>query len=211
MIIRNEFAQGSSAWLAARAGIVTASEINSLVTPKFKPREGAGVQTYLAQKVAEKWMGGPLMGFSSFETEQGEIVEDEARAWLALTLEADIEEVGLILSDDDRSGCSPDGIINRTIGLELKCPQPTNHVKWLLAGGVPEEHLAQMHFGMFVTGFQEWQFLSYRRHFPPLHVTVRRDEQIQKVLRDALELFLTAFDAAYDRLAATEGRTPAGK
>lgn len=203
MIIRNEFEQGSSAWLSARAGIVTASEMSSLVTPKFKIREGAGVQSYLAQKVAEKWMGGPLMGFSSFEMEQGEIVEDEARAWLALELGKEIEEVGLCLSDDGRCGCSPDGIIDGNIGLELKCPQPTNHVKWLLAGGVPEDHIVQVHFGMFVTGFSEWEFLSYRRNFPPLRVTVKRDEEIQKVLREALETFLRNFDEAFSKLGGT--------
>ena len=200
MIIRNEFQQGSAGWLTARAGVVTASEADNLVTPEFKIRTGLGVESYIAQKVAEKWLNGPLMGFTSFEMEQGEIIEAEARGWLSLTLNKDIGEVGLILSDDGKSGCSPDGIIGGDTGLELKCPQPTNHVKWLLGGTVPKEHLAQVHFGMFVTGFQSWQFLSYRRNFPPLHVVVKRDEEIQKVLKLALDGFLERFDAAMEKL-----------
>jgi hypothetical protein len=140
------------------------------------------------------------MGFGSFEMEQGELIEAEARAWLSLQLDKDIEEVGFITTDDGRAGCSPDGIIGGDTGLELKAPQPTNHVKWLLAGTVPEDYLAQIHFGFLVTGFQKWKFMSYRRGFPALLLTVERDEKIQAVLQEALGLFNEKMDAAWKQL-----------
>ena len=39
-------AQGSVEWHAARMGVVTASEADCLVTPKWKVKEGAGPGTY---------------------------------------------------------------------------------------------------------------------------------------------------------------------
>lgn len=198
MIIRRDIEQGSLGWLEARAGVVTASEFGNLVTPGFEIRDGEMPKTYLAQKLAEK-IGGPMLSFSSFATEQGECLEDEARAWLALEMDREIEQVGFCTTDDGRAGCSPDGIIGEE-GLELKAPQSVNHVKWLLAGGAPKEHLAQIHFGMFVTGFASWRFVSYRRGFPALVVVVKRDEKIQKILGAALRAFLERFDAGLNRL-----------
>jgi hypothetical protein len=208
VIIHREFEQKSAVWLQARAGIVTASEADNLVTPLFKPRTGHTVESYLALKLAERWLGGPLMGFSSFETEQGEIIEAEARAWLDLELDKEIEEVGLCVTDDGRAGASPDGIIGGNEGLELKSPQPVNHIKWLLAGGVPPEYLAQIHFSLFVTGFNSWRFLSYRRGFPKLLLTVERDEKIQAVIKAALQDFLERFDVAWKRLCEINGGEP---
>ena len=39
--------QGSTEWFQARRGVISASEIDALVTPLWKVRTGEGVQTYL--------------------------------------------------------------------------------------------------------------------------------------------------------------------
>ena len=49
--------QGTTEWFAARCGLVTASEVDALVTPKFAIRKGAGVDSYVCKKVAEKLLG----------------------------------------------------------------------------------------------------------------------------------------------------------
>lgn len=197
--------QGSTEWLQARCGVVTASEMDALVSPKFKIREGAGVETYLFQKLAEWWTGAPLASaFSSFAPEQGQLLEQEARGWLGLQLGEEIQQVGLCLSDCGRYGCSPDGLLAHA-GAEIKCPQPLNHTRYLLDGGMPAEYLVQVHFSLFVTGFPSWHFLSYRRRFPPLHLEVKRDEGIQSVLSEALEKFLVRFEAGKARLIELNG------
>lgn len=208
----HECTQGSAEWFKLRAGIPTASEFHRLVTPKWKIKTGDGPHTFMCEKLAEKWTGMPLpqvQGFGALE--QGTIIEEEARPYFELTTGREIQQVGFITTDDGRIGCSPDGIFADGGGIEIKAPQAHTHVGYLLENAVPEDYLAQVHGAMLVTGADSWEFLSYRRHFPPLHVTVRRDEQIQKVLRMALDVFLESFDAAYEKLAATEGRTPAGK
>lgn len=201
--------QGSLSWELLRAGRVTASEFDNIVTPLFKQREGKMVETYLSQKIAEWWQGGPLPSFSVFSTDQGSILENaDAVPWFELENNCEVQRVGFIAHDTLMCGCSPDGLIDANRGLEVKCAQAPNHVKWLLAGKVPEDYLAQVHFSLFITNFQSWTFLAYRRNFPALIVNVERDEEIQEKIRDALMDFLIRFEAAKARLIEINGGPP---
>lgn len=193
-------AQGSFAWLEARAGIVTASELGNLLTPEFKPRTGETPKTYLAEKLAEKWTGEALPGFTSFATDFGKIVEEEAAPWFEFTYDCEVKRGLYLTTDDGKFGCSPDGIIDGKTGLEIKCPQLPNHFKWLLDGKVPKDHLVQVHASLYATGFKEWIFLSYRRHAPPMVVKVARDEAIIKQISEVVADFNAKLDAALRRL-----------
>lgn len=210
----HEAAQGTQAWLEARAGIPTASEFHRLLTPKFEARTGEMVKSYLAQKLAEKWAG-PLLSGSSFAMEQGTILEDIAIPWYEFRYDIDIQRVGLITTDDGRIGCSPDGLLVRemedhfeTCGLEIKCPEPTNHVKYLLNGVVPDDYLTQVHGSLFVTEMESWTFVSYRRGFPALVLGVIPDEEIQEKIAEALAAFLAKLDSAWQRLCEMNGGPP---
>lgn len=192
--------QGEQEWLQARVGKVTASEADQLLTPKFKIKEGEGPKTYLAKKLAEHILGRPLEGFSSFATEQGEILEMEARNWFAFQHNHTVQQVGFIEGDDGRCGCSPDALLDDDGGLEIKAPQPTNHVKYLLNGELPDDYAVQVHFSLYVTGRPYWKFVSYRRKFPAFVLTVKRDEAIQSKIKEALATFYTNFDAALNKI-----------
>jgi len=199
--------QGSSDWMIARSGIPTASEFDQLVTPGFKIRKGEMPKSYLAKKLAEAWQGGPLLGFNTFDAEQGQMLEGRAIPWYELEFGVEIERVGLITTDDGRIGCSPDGLLPGS-GIEVKCPQPQTHVGYLLNGALPKDYAPQVHGAMFVTGYTSWMFLSYRPHFPKLVLHVERDEAIQKVLAEALAEFLERFDAGMKRLMEINGGPP---
>ncbi|MBE3117479.1 MAG: hypothetical protein IMZ50_01820, partial [Candidatus Atribacteria bacterium] len=69
--------QGSIEWLAIRSKYPTASEFDQLVSPvKLKVREGKSIASYVATKLAEKWMGAPLEGFTpTANMDQGTIRE----------------------------------------------------------------------------------------------------------------------------------------
>ncbi len=200
--------QGSVDWMLARSGIPTASEFDAILTPEFKPRTGEMPKTYIAKKIAEWWQGGPLASFNTFNMEAGQILEEEARPWYELQFGEEIQRVGLCLTDDERVGCSPDGLIGEDMGIEIKCPEPHTHVRYILAGELPKDYAAQVHGGMFVTGRPLWRFLSYRRHFPSLVLLVERDEAIQAKIRDALETFLGALDEAKARMIEINGGEP---
>lgn len=193
--------QGEVDWLQLRVGRVTASELSALVTPEFKIKTGEGPNTYLCEKIAEAWRGQPLPGFSSWATEQGQILEDEARSWYCLEYEDHkLSNVGFVEHDDGRCGCSPDGLLGEDGGLELKCPEPTNHVRYLLDGSLPKQYAAQVHMSLYVTGRPWWRFVSYRRGFPPFVLKVDRDETIMATIANALTLFYARFDAAFESL-----------
>ncbi len=204
-------AQGSTEWYRARLGRVTASEIDSLITPLWKKRTGEGVETYLCKKVSEKvlgWSPDELSG-GSWAMGQGEIIEKIALPWFAFTYDVEPRRVGFCQDETLPIGCSPDALLGDDDGLEIKSPQPPTHLKYLLRGEVPPEYLPQIHFSMLVTGRPKWTFCSFSRQLPPLVVPVKRDEFIQGALRAALDSFLTLFNAALAKVEAMKAEIEA--
>jgi len=190
-------------WMQARAGIPTASEFDNLVSPTGEVRKGKMPTTYLNQKLAEWWIGGPLASLNVFDMEQGRILEEEAIPWYELTYGIAIKRVGLITDNDEMIGCSPDGLIEvdgLDSGIEIKCPAIHTHIGYLLNNRLPDEYIHQVQGSMLVTGRDEWRFVSYRRKLPALVLTVSRDPQYIGALHEALELFLDRFVRGKKRL-----------
>ena len=199
--------QGSDEWLQARLGIVTASELDSIISPTWKMRESDGVKTYLARKLAERWRGAPLASYHGGSMEQGSIREDEAVSFYEFDQNVTARRVGFITTDDGTMGCSPDGLLDDS-GLEIKCPEPHTHVRWLLDGKLPAEHRAQVYGGMLVTGLQRWVFMSYCRGFPPLVLTIESDPAILDAIRTAHAAFMRQFDEAWASIEKMNGGPP---
>ncbi len=209
MIIHDNVEQNSLDWLKLHIGIPTASAFDNLVKADFSPRTGEMPRTYLYKKVAELWRGQPLGDFSTFATEQGHIVEEEARPFFELETNQKVRQVGFITNDDKTAGCSPDGLIVDTgadCGLEIKCPAAHTHVKYLLEGKLPAEYAAQVHGSMYVTGYDRWMFMSYRRKFPPLILEVQRDEEIITKIHLAVNKFTEEIEAAREQIAQMDKR-----
>lgn len=192
--------QGESAWLDARLGKVTASEADQILTPEFAMRKGEGVQTYIAKKCAETLLRRPVADFGSFVTEEGEAMEYEARRWFAWEHSVKVRQVGFIEHEDGRCGCSPDGLIGDDGGVEIKCPQPTNHVRYVLDGTLPKDYAVQVHFSLYVTQRPWWMFVSYRKKLPEFVLKVERDEAIMAKIETALHAFYERFDTALAKL-----------
>ncbi len=200
--------QGSEAWFASRCGVVTASECDAIVTPTWQPTKGQGRQTYLLTKVAEAEMGVRRLAGGSWSTEQGQVKEGSAAGWYEFTQNATVRHVGFCLSDDGRTGCSPDGLVGEDGGLEVKSPEAHTHLGYLLDGGVPRQYLPQVHFSLYVTGRKWWHFLSYHPFLPKLLVRVERDETIIAAIDAALKPFLSDYDAAVARVRKLMEPTP---
>lgn len=204
--------QRSPEWLQARLGIVTASEMDNLVSPKkWEIKKGEGPATYLAKKLAEKWTGAPIETFNGGAMEQGTIKEGEAIPTFEWMLGVKVEKVGFVTTDDGRVGCSPDGLIavdGVMGGFELKCPLVHTHAGYLIAGELPSDYSVQVQGSMLVTGAPWWKFVSFCRGFPPLILTVQRNEEQIAVLREAIDAFNARFDAAYEKLLDMNGGPP---
>lgn len=195
--------QGSTEWFRARAGVVTASEVDALVTPEGAIRKGDGVRTYLYQKVAEKLYGFLASeGGAGWAADQGKLLEEIALPWFAFEYDVKVDRAGFCVGEDPRTGCSPDALIGDDCGLEIKSPQPTHHVRYLLEGVVPKAYVPQVQMSMYVTGRPRWMFVSYSRDLPKLVLTVERDPAFQAALGKALAAFLADYDAALAKVRA---------
>jgi hypothetical protein len=198
--------QRSTEWRQHRAGVVTASGVDALITPEFRPRTGETPKTYLCRKIAERLIGCDYDGAqgTGYAADQGTILENIAIPWFEFENSLSVQRVGFILSDDGRIGCSPDGLIGEDCGIEAKCPQPHTQVKYLSAGKLPPEYSAQVHFSMWVTGRPFWWFLSYSRYLPKLVVRVERDEKIIAKLAEVVLPFVAELDSQCQKIRALE-------
>jgi hypothetical protein len=212
----HDIEQGHIDWFKLRMGIPTASELSNLLTPEFELRKGEMPKSYVYSKVAEAWSGRPLISTGNWNTEQGQLLEDEAVPWYALEYDKQVKQVGFITTDDGRFGCSPDGLIAASsgnyegaaihngagydCGLEIKSPAAHTHVKYLVNGCLPKEYACQVMGSMFATGFEKWLFVSYRRGFPALVLEIYRDEKAMSMIRAAINQFHADFDRAMERI-----------
>lgn len=189
------FPQRSPEWYLARRGIPTASEFGNIITAK-KGDYASAADSYINALIDELVRPASVEAFQgNRHTLRGEALEPDARALYAFEHEVEPEEVGFILNDDGTLGCSPDSLIRKAGGLEVKCPDGPKHVGWLRAGGVPDEHKAQVHGSLIITEREWWDFLSYCPGHDRLLVRVYPDAYTEK-LRSHLSRFLTEYAEA---------------
>lgn len=192
--------QGSTEWTILRSGVVTASEVDALVSPTFKIRTGEGPETYLYRKLCERALGWVPPDVATFSMDQGMFMETVAVPWYEFTYDVQVTRVGFCLSDCGRYGCSPDGLIGEDSGLEIKAPQVPQHLRYLFKNELPADYRTQVHFSMLVTNRPTWKFLSFSRHIKSLVVTVERDDKIDATLKQALSEFFERFDECAAKL-----------
>ena len=157
-----ELEQGSSDWHEARAGIVTASTMRSLVTGSGQVANNDTSRGLIRTLAAERIMGKPADSFSSRMMDRGTALEPFARDLYAEHY-APVEEVGFIRLDTERYaiGYSPDGVIAHDGLLEIKSPGPKEHLRTVLADIQPTIYDWQLQVGLFVTGRSWIDFVSY--------------------------------------------------
>lgn len=194
--------QGSDEWLGLRALYITASELDCLITPaKLQPKTGLERNSYVCRKIAERWLGRPEESPAGWAADQGTILEEEAIPWYELTYGVTLDRPGFFVNDAETFGCSPDGWnAAEQTGVEIKCPQPENHVKWVLAGACPREHFLQVQGSMFATVAPTWDFMSYARGFPELAIEVGRDEALMRTIEEVVGEANAAIDKGLNRL-----------
>lgn len=166
--------QGTDEWLQARLGLLTASNFSKFMTPGGKPSSQA--EGEINKLIAERITGQRADIFTTPWMERGTELEPKARELFEFMTNHSVNQVGLMVMDDYQIGCSPDGIIG-SAGLEIKCPAPATHVKYLRSGGtLPDEYTAQVQGSMLVTGFDSWYFMSFHPSMEPLVLCVERDQ-----------------------------------
>lgn len=117
-----EVEQGTAEWLAARAGLPTASEFSTILA---KGKDGGASKTrrsYMMRLAGEILTGEVAETYSNGHMERGKVLEPEARNLYAFQADVDPEQVGFIINGS--KGCSPDSLIGSDGALEIKTKLP---------------------------------------------------------------------------------------
>ncbi len=194
-IIIENVVQGSEEWHRLRVGSVGASSIDKIITTKGEPSKQR--TEYMMTLAAERITGKQEVGYLTQAMVNGEA---EARSLFEMLLGVDVQQVGLVYTDDKSCHCSPDGLIGETEGLEIKNPISKTHIKYLLDGKAPTEYFCQLQFSLYVTGREIWHFMSHYPGIKPFIISCFRDEKWIEKCDKELKAFNQELDEMVKRL-----------
>ncbi len=191
MKVHEDIEQGSSQWLELRSNYFTASSSGKWVAveKRNKTQEKAAM-TAICKTLAQ--MSGCEMKphFEDWSMKRGTELEPKAREAYTTETGRTVEEVGFCSRDDIMAGFSPDGFIDERKGmLEIKCPEPQTHVKYILEPDHLIEYCyTQFHHEMAVSGCKYVDLYSYCPGLPSVLVRVYRDAYTEDLLRGLIRL-----------------------
>ena len=208
--------QGTDEWHAARRGIITASTIGSLLTSSGKVANNDASRNQLFKLLAERLTGQSEPNFYNDDMQRGHLLEPPARALYAKHFDP-VRECGFVTAQFDGAviGYSPDGLVGDDGLIEIKAPREKKHLKTLLSGEVPADHVAQIQTGLAVTGRRWLDFISYAPGLPLFVQRCPRDEVVIAQLIAAaeaaeaqLQMLMQDYAAAVQLFPATEPIQP---
>lgn len=182
--------QGSDEWLAARCGILTASEMCKILTPTLKiasnEKERAHLYELMAQRISRHveptYIGDDMLRGQEDEVEARILYEEHY---------APVQQVGFIT--DDRwgfaIGYSPDGLVGDDGLIECKSRRQKFQVETIASGEMPAEYMLQVQTGLLVSGRAWCDFISYSGGLPMVTIRVFPIPEIQAAIEAAASTF----------------------
>lgn len=198
--------QGSGEWLKLRLGIPTASQFHRIVTPA-KGDFSKQSRDYAFYLVAEMLLNESLESLSNLEwIARGKELEPRAVQLYEFEQEVETAPVGFITTDDGRFGCTPDRVValSRPFerALEIKCPAPHNHIKYLI-DGFGKDYMPQVQGQLLIGEFETADRYSFHPEMPPHLDRAERDESYIAKLETALREFVDMKDDMLVRIRAS--------
>ena len=205
-------------------GRCTASSASAILDFTQKGVEGSKRKLYRLEKVAEILSGIPVQDhFVSAPMKAGTFSEPVARSAYELEEGVMVEQVGMVVGDNERTGWSPDGLIydagGKLVGaIEAKCLRTTTHLQTLDSAQVPEGNMPQILFAFMCCPPLEWiDFISrdggmsndpamfgaiLPKRYVQFAIRVHRSSVLAEIekMREATERFLADVDATIARL-----------
>lgn len=198
--------QGSDEWFAARLGIPTSSCFSTVLA---KGRDGGASKTradYMRKLAGEVLTGVPMDSYSNGHMERGKEWEPDARNLYAFMKDCEPQVVGFIRNGP--KGCSPDSLVAKDGGLEIKAAAAHVQVERLLANRLPPEHVAQVQGSIWIAEREWWDFVSYCPNLPLLVVRVYRDDEYIAKLAAAVDQFNDELAEMVERVRRMGGPSP---
>jgi len=205
--------QGSDEWIAARCGLLTASEMRLIVAPPPEPetrikkdgtpykqrewnpaasndKERAHLYELLGQRITRH----VEPHYFSDDMLRGK--EDEVEARILYDKHyAPVTDMGFITNNEFgfTLGFSPDGLVGEDGFIECKSRrqkyQMETIVECVLAGIQPEEYRLQTQTGFLVSGRKWCDFISFSGGLPMATIRIFPDPEIQEAILTAATAF----------------------
>lgn len=188
--------QGSDAWLEARRGILTASEMKLILTPTLKIANNDKTRAHVWELLAQRISGFVEPMYVSDDMLRGQEDEFYARQKYAEHI-APVTEIGFITNNrwGFTIGYSPDGLVAENGLIECKSRRQKFQVQTIAenvsSDTAPDEYMLQLQTGLLVSE-REWvDFISYSGGLHMAVIRVWPDPVIQEAIIEAA----TAFEA----------------
>lgn len=191
--IYKDLEQGTDAWLSARCGLITASEMKLLLTPTLKTADNdktrAHVWELLAQRITKhiepRYINDDMMRGIESEPIAREIYANE------VAVDYEVEQVGFITNDEwgFTIGYSPDALVGDNGLWECKAPRQKVQIETIVSGEVPAEHILQVQTGLLVSGRDWLDFSSYNGGMYMPTYRVYPDEKLHEAILGAASAF----------------------
>lgn len=185
-----DLVQGSEEWLAARCGLLTASEMHLIVTPTLKPASNEKERSHLYELLAQRITGYVEPRYISDDMLRG--MDEEITAIDLYSKEyAKVSRVGFITNDKwgFTIGYSPDALVVNDGLVECKSRRQKYQIQTIVDGEVPSEYIIQIQTGLLVSEREWLDFVSYSGGLPMFVLRCYPIPEYQEVIIKAATAF----------------------
>jgi exodeoxyribonuclease (lambda-induced) len=201
-----KISQQTPEWLNERCGKVTGSRVKDVMARLKKGDPSKKRENYMMEIVSERLTGMAAEHYVSDAMVWGVEQEPMARNAYEVASGNDVDRAGIAIHPNiPMFAASPDGTIDKDGLFEAKGPMSHNHIKWMLAGVVPDEHIDQCQSQM-ACWEREWlDFVSFDSRMGPVAQLYRaprlyRDEKRIAAIEFAVIEFLAEVDAMVEKI-----------
>jgi len=189
-------------WLLERIGKFTASEFHKLTTAPTKKELPVGAITFTGEKVVEMLTEFLDEGFVTKDMQWGIDHELEAIEEFERRTNFKVYKTGInqeLITLGKSIGGTPDGLIGKDSGIEVKCPKSSTHFQYLSITNQEDlkktspNYYWQIQGLLYITKRTSWYFITYDPRFKDkeqqLHfIEVKPNAEDQKFLVERLAM-----------------------
>ncbi len=169
IILSSEAPQRSERWYELHIGRPTASEFHRVITPQkleISRQRFAYQYRLAAERLLNRSFATSLDGLRWIE--EGKEKEEPAIKQYQVLQDVETYPVSMILTDDEKFGCSPDRLIvgNDRHGLEIKAVFPPMMIQYRMEGS-GSDHRIQVLGQMWIGELERNDLFAYNEAMPP--------------------------------------------
>jgi hypothetical protein len=181
-----DITQGTDEWLDLRRGILTASEMKNILTPTLKIASNDKERAHVYEIAAQRISGFVEPGYDGWNMQRGH--EDELYARVIYDNQyGGVQEMGFIVNSSlgFPVGYSPDFLVGDDGLAECKSRIQKYQIQTIVSQKPPDEHIIQIQTGLWVSGREWCDYVSYCSGLPMCSIRVYPDAKIIEAIKQA--------------------------